>query len=256
MQPSEPLSSHRRRRRSLQQTIKKHSFMHNSCTTGSPSRVQSEPLFETNVCITHHFSEGSPPRILSGKERHHARSGGSLRFCLERVLKLVRRTIIERRMEPRAIVVLFDELLHAVLQVFEVAVGSAVNLFGFERLKKTLAHRIVIRVGRSAHARQHLILAQPFQVRPARVLNTLIPSSRARRTMFPHVFMRSTACCRNSLLYRSFFFRSTVRLLSRKVCITTLSHCRGSLHEGKMGNRSGSKVGKCFRINSTLHVGA
>ena len=69
-------------------------------------------------------------------------------------------------------------------------------------------------------------------------------ASRASPTTLPHVFIRSTACCLNSLLYRPPFCRSTLQLLSRtqlrsvskcgaghscKVCTIKLSHSRGSL---------------------------
>jgi hypothetical protein len=47
--------------------------------------------------------------------------------------------------------------------------------------------------------------------------------------MLSQDFIRSKAWRRNSLLYRCPFFRSTLRLLSRKVCTTKLSHSRGSL---------------------------
>jgi hypothetical protein len=84
----------------------------------------------------------------------------------------------------------------------------------------------------------------------------LTPSSRASPTTLPHMFIRSTACCLNSLLYRTPFSRSTLQLLSYKVCTIKLSHSRGSLHEGENGIRSSSEVGKCHRINVALHVGA
>jgi acyl transferase domain-containing protein len=50
--------------------------------------------------------------------------------------------------------------------------------------------------------------------------------------MLSQDFIRSKAWRRNSLLYRCPFFRSTLRLLSRKVCMIELSHFRGSLQRG------------------------
>src|ERR1700685_3937571 len=58
-----------------------------------------------------------------------------------------------------------------------------------------------------------------------------MPSSRENLKMLLHAFIFWTAWRRNSSLYRSPFFRSTLQLLSRKVCTTKLSHSRGSLQE-------------------------
>ena len=54
--------------------------------------------------------------------------------------------------------------------------------------------------------------------------------------MLPHVFIRSTAFCRNSLLYRAVpFIHFTLLLLSSKVCTIKLSHSRGSLQCSRTG---------------------
>ncbi len=82
-----------------------------------------------------------------------------------------------------------------------------------------------------------------------------IPSSRQSLEMLSHAFICSTACFRNSLLYRSPFFRSTLRLLSRKVFNTGVSQSRGSLHVTKMRRNGFRRAWKCFRIKVTSTVG-
>src|SRR5580693_797160 len=55
-------------------------------------------------------------------------------------------------MQSALVVVAFDEFLHALPQVFEIAVCSAVNDFTFQCFEKTFACGVVIQVRRSAHA--------------------------------------------------------------------------------------------------------
>jgi hypothetical protein len=49
--------------------------------------------------------------------------------------------------------------------------------------------------------------------------------------MLSHAFIRSTACCLNSVQYRSRFLRSTLQLLSCKVSNTEMYHFRGSFQK-------------------------
>src|SRR4029077_19609130 len=58
-----------------------------------------------------------------------------------------------------------------------------------------------------------------------------IPSSLESPRTLSQDFFHSKAWRRNSLLYRYSFFRSTLLLLSRKVCIIELFPFKGSLHE-------------------------
>src|SRR5437667_12730398 len=73
--------------------------------------------------------------------------------------------------------------------------------------------------------------------------------------MFSQRFSRSTAIRRNSFGYRPFRLLATCSSFPCKVCHFRLSQNRGSVH-AKTADQSSSKVGKCFRINSALHVGA
>jgi hypothetical protein len=82
-----------------------------------------------------------------------------------------------------------------------------------------------------------------------------IPSSRQSLDMLSHEFIRSTACLRNSLLYRSPLLRSTLRLLSRKVFNTEVSQSRGSLHVTVTLRNGFRRALKCFKIRVSLTVG-
>src|ERR1700679_1693649 len=74
------------------------------------------------------------------------------------LLKLLRRPVAERGMEPNAIVIAVDECRDISSQVIQVAVLDGVNFFPLESLHKALAAGVVVRIGRPAHARNQAVL--------------------------------------------------------------------------------------------------
>src|SRR4051812_19910887 len=88
--------------------------------------------------------------------------------------KLLRRLIAKRRVETQPIVVLIEELFQVSGEILEIAILIAVNFFLFEGLHKALASRIVIRIGRAAHAGNHAMSTQQSRVIGASVLHAAI----------------------------------------------------------------------------------
>jgi hypothetical protein len=82
-----------------------------------------------------------------------------------------------------------------------------------------------------------------------------IPRSRQSLEMLSRAFIRSTVCPRNSLLYPSPLFRSTLQLPSRKVFNTGVSQSRSSLHVTEMQRNGFRCARKYFRIEVTSTVG-
>src|SRR5262250_1704472 len=83
-----------------------------------------------------------------------------------RLLELFRRTIAERRLESHPVIVLFDEDLDVPAQMPEISIPVRVDLFSLQRLQKTLAARVVVRVRRPTHARNHLVLVKELYILP------------------------------------------------------------------------------------------
>ena len=73
--------------------------------------------------------------------------------------QLLRRTIIQRRMQMQAIVITIDELLQVFVEMVAVAVLVGVNLFLLEGLNPAFAHRVVVGVSRAAHAGDDAVVA-------------------------------------------------------------------------------------------------
>ena len=72
--------------------------------------------------------------------------------------------VAQRRMQPDAIVVLLDECGNVRTQVVEISIGIGVDLLLLERLHEALTTGVVIGVGRSAHAREHVVRSQQGHV--------------------------------------------------------------------------------------------
>src|SRR5580693_522099 len=92
------------------------------------------------------------PEKTHGRSHRLGRGTGVL-------LKLLRRPVAERRMEPNAIVVAVDEHRDISSQVIQVAILAGVNFFPFESLHKALTTGVVVRIGRPAHARNQAVLS-------------------------------------------------------------------------------------------------
>lgn len=95
-------------------------------------------------------------------------------MCLNGILKPIGRLIRERRVQSTTVVVLFDELFNATVQLFEVVVANSLNFLTFQCFQKTPAWRVVVRVARRAHALKHLTVAKSIDVRSTCLLNALI----------------------------------------------------------------------------------
>jgi hypothetical protein len=72
------------------------------------------------------------------------------------------------------VVIALDELLNVCAEVNEVQILAGVNPFSLQRLDKAFATGVVVRVGRSTHAWDHLMLAQDPHVVAGSVLHTAI----------------------------------------------------------------------------------
>src|SRR5579863_1983968 len=77
-------------------------------------------------------------------------------------------------MQSATVVIMLNEFLQAFAQVFGIAIRASVNLFLFQRLQKALAGSIVVRIARSAHARQHPKMPELLHILSTRVLHTLV----------------------------------------------------------------------------------
>jgi hypothetical protein len=60
-------------------------------------------------------------------------------------------------MEPKAIVIVFNEFGNVFLQVIQVAIFGGVDFLSLERPHEALATGIVVRIRRPAHARYHAV---------------------------------------------------------------------------------------------------
>ncbi len=90
-------------------------------------------------------------------EKTHGRAGRSWsgRDCQ---LELLRRLVAERRVQAAAIIVLFDEGPDVRAQVVEIMIVIGIDPLAFERLHKTLATGVVVRIRWPTHAGNHLVL--------------------------------------------------------------------------------------------------
>src|SRR2546427_9132486 len=77
-------------------------------------------------------------------------------------------------MQTAWIVIVFDEFLDALDQVFQIAVVVGVYLLPFQRLHKALATCIVVRIPWPAHARHHLVISKHLDVFFASVLHASV----------------------------------------------------------------------------------
>src|SRR5450631_3476830 len=79
-------------------------------------------------------------------------SCGRQRRCPEQVLKRLRRTVAQCRMEPFTVVILFQELLHVGFQIRLVAILPGMDFLLFEGLHKAFAFGIIVGIAKPAHA--------------------------------------------------------------------------------------------------------
>src|SRR5947207_11827034 len=68
------------------------------------------------------------------------------------LFKLLRRTIVQSRVQPGAIIVLLNELLRMVPQILQVLVLVDVNFFHLQSLDPALTGGIVVGIAGAAHA--------------------------------------------------------------------------------------------------------
>jgi len=93
---------------------------------------------------------------------------------LDALFELFRGSIAQCRMQLATIVVPFDKFLDIFSQVIQVAVLVGVNLFPLQRLDEAFATGVVVRVGRPAHAGDHLMVEQNPHVFARSVLHAAI----------------------------------------------------------------------------------
>ncbi len=77
-------------------------------------------------------------------------------------------------MHPFAIVIFSDELLDMRGELLEIPIFVAVDLFLLQRFHEAFTERLVIGIGRPAHARDHSIGLELGHVIGAGVLDTLV----------------------------------------------------------------------------------
>jgi len=146
------------------------------------------------------------------------------------VLKLLRRAVAQRGMESQPVIVLLKEALDVAAQVPEIPIPIGVNLLTFERLDNTLTTRVVVGVGRPAHARDPLMLLEHCHVGRGGVLDPPIRVMHQARC-------RLTGC--NRLLQRLDRQSAGQRLL--QLLRTLLEHplrCEAV----REGNRKGYRI--------------
>lgn len=90
------------------------------------------------------------------------------------LLELLRRAIAQRGMEAHSVIVLLDEGLDVLAQVCEIPIPVRVDLLPLQRLQKTLAAGVVVRVRRPAHARNHVVLLKELHIRARGILDAPI----------------------------------------------------------------------------------
>src|SRR6202162_6709009 len=80
------------------------------------------------------------------------------RTCnLSLLLEFFRRPIAQCRMQTQPIVILLDELFDVHPQMIQVIVLVSVDFLLLQRFHEALTTRVVIRIGRSTHARNHAV---------------------------------------------------------------------------------------------------
>src|SRR6266853_5913937 len=77
-------------------------------------------------------------------------------------------------MQTASIVIVFDEFLDALDQVFQIAVVVGVYLLPFQCLHKALATGVVVRIPWPTHAWHHLVIPKHPDVTFASVLHTSV----------------------------------------------------------------------------------
>src|SRR5216683_6714582 len=77
-------------------------------------------------------------------------------------------------MQTASIVIVFDEFLDALDQVFQIAVLVGVYLLPFQCLHKALATGVVVRIPWPTHAWHHLVIPKHPDVTFASVLHTSV----------------------------------------------------------------------------------
>jgi len=76
--------------------------------------------------------------------------------------------------QAHPIVVALDKLLEVLLQLFQIAIFTGIDLLPLQRLHEAFATRIVIRIGWPAHAGNNFMLLQQLNIFLRRILHSAI----------------------------------------------------------------------------------
>src|SRR5260370_6241437 len=101
-------------------------------------------------------------------------------------LKLFRRAISQCRMQTQAIVVSVDELFRMLGKLVEIRILVAVDFLLFQGLHEAFTSRIIVGIGRTAHARGHVArFENPSVLRARRLVALLLVMHYSRRRLTP-----------------------------------------------------------------------
>src|SRR5437016_7841211 len=115
------------------------------------------------------------PRLRWLGEALDGRRAGSLTWHSRHVpLKVRRRPISQGRVHPFAVVVISHEFLDMFGKFLEIPILVAVDLFLLQRFHEAFTERVVIGIGRAAHARDHSVGLEFRYVIGAGVLDPLV----------------------------------------------------------------------------------
>src|SRR5580704_19058219 len=107
-------------------------------------------------------------------EKTHVHGRCCRRNFEQAALEVLWCAVVERRVQPSAIVIAFDKLLDVGLQIGPVAVPASVNLLLFERLDEAFALGVVVRVSGAAHAGHDAMLLEQGGVDDRGVLHAAV----------------------------------------------------------------------------------
>src|SRR5450432_2449118 len=117
------------------------------------------------------WNDGRREELHDGRIRS---SAGQCRRGRSVALKLFRRPVSQCRMQPQAIVVGSEELFQMLGKLVEIRILVAVDFLLFQGLHKALTSRVIVGIGRTAHARDHSAGLENRSVFGARILGALI----------------------------------------------------------------------------------
>src|SRR5271169_1765193 len=101
------------------------------------------------------------------------------------ILKLLRRTIVKRRMQPLPIIEPLDEFFNMLCQLVHRGVSAAVNLYTLQRSHETFTVSVLPRPRWAAHTDKHVRLFQSTHILVTGVLSAAIGVMHQARARLP-----------------------------------------------------------------------